>query len=97
MNDIECPYCGHEQEICNDDGHGLEEDIRHEEQCEKCKKFFVFTTYVSFHYTPYKADCLNGGEHKLEPVFHIPKHWPDWVRCKDCEYEKRGEFKEDTE
>ena len=47
MNDIECPYCGHEQEVCHDDGHGYSEDIDHEDQCESCDMFFVFTRKIN--------------------------------------------------
>jgi len=63
MYDIECPYCGKEQDICHDDGHGYEEGVRHEEECEECEKTFIFLTTISFDYEPYKADCLNGEPH----------------------------------
>ena len=94
MSDIECPYCQHEQEVNHDDGFGYEENELHEVQCHECNKYFVFTTYISYSYTSYKADCLNGANHNLYKVTHYPPIWPDWVRCKDCEYEKRGEYKE---
>ena len=45
MNDIECPYCGHEQEVNHDDGYGYKEDELHEQQCCECGKYFVFTTF----------------------------------------------------
>lgn len=94
MSDIECPYCGAEQNICNDDGHGLEEGVPHEEQCGECEKYFVFNTHISISYSAYKADCLNGKPHKYKPVVHIPKYWPDWKRCKVCGDEVRGKHKE---
>jgi len=28
-NDVECPYCGAEQEINHDDGQGYDEDVLH--------------------------------------------------------------------
>jgi hypothetical protein len=30
MNDIECPYCDAENEVCHDDGYGYEEGKAHE-------------------------------------------------------------------
>lgn len=93
-DDMECPYCGEEQEVCHDDGHGYAEDKRHEHDCSKCGKIFVFTTYISYHYTPYKADCLNGEPHRLKKTTIFPPYWPDAVHCQDCDYEKRGKYKE---
>jgi hypothetical protein len=85
-NDLECPYCGAENEVCHDDGAGYEEDVCHEMQCCECEKNFVFTTYISFSYTPYKADCLNDGEHQWEIVLGYPKHKElAEMRCKDCD------------
>lgn len=93
MNDIECPYCEHTQEVCHDDGVGYEEDRMHEMQCEECEKYFTFTTYIHYSYTPYKADCLNGSPHRLKKMNIYPQYWPDAVRCEDCDYEKRGDYK----
>ena len=30
MSDEKCPYCGHEIEICHDDGYGYEEGVKHQ-------------------------------------------------------------------
>lgn len=60
--DIICPYCDAEQEINHDDGFGYEEGIKHEMQCSKCKKNFVFETSISFNYDAEKADHLNGTD-----------------------------------
>jgi hypothetical protein len=92
MNDVDCPYCGAPQEINHDDGYGYEEDKLHEQQCGKCERHFVFTTQVSFYYTAYPAPCLNGVPHKMKPVVHYPKHWPDYRRCADCGHEERGDY-----
>ena len=78
MNDINCPYCDHEQNICHDDGFGYEEDVFHEKQCGACEKHFTFTTYVSFSYTAHKADCLNDGKHVWKRQYTI-------MRCQTCE------------
>jgi len=91
MSDVNCPYCGSEEEICHDDGYGYEEDKAHEQQCSNCEKNIVFYTSISFSYEAEKADCLNGAPHVLEPVFHIPEYWKNWVRCKYCGYENKGE------
>ncbi len=52
MNDIECPYCGHNQDVCHDDGQGYEEDETHVMECEGCDKAFVFTTSILYCYSP---------------------------------------------
>jgi hypothetical protein len=88
----DCPECGVPQEIDHDDGYGYEEDEIYEQECNDCGKTFVYTTtYIMFH-TVEKAPCQNGGKHKMEPVTHAPRHWPDWVRCKFCGHEVKGKF-----
>lgn len=94
MSDTNCPYCQAEIEIDHDDGCGYEEDVRHEQECPSCEKTFVFITSISFYYETSQADCLNGEDHELYPVEAYPRHWPDWVRCKHCSYEKRGKYME---
>ena len=91
MNDVRCPYCQEWQDINHDDGFGYEEDVLHEQECSKCEKIFTFYTYIIFSYESFKADCLNDGEHELEKVEGHHYH-PDWVRCKTCEYENKGEL-----
>lgn len=90
MSDFNCPYCDAPFDVCYDDGHGHDEDVLHEDECGACGKKFVFRTAISFDYYPAKADCLNGAPHRMEKVFSLPKHWPDWVRCKDCGHNVRG-------
>ena len=87
MSDINCPYCNAELNICHDDGHGYSEDARHEQECEYCEKTFVYNTFISFSYRPYKADCLNGAPHRLEKT----KTWPEKfarMACLDCDHEE---------
>ena len=86
-NDVNCPYCGAGQEICHDDGHGLEEDVLHQQECSKCDKTFVFTTGIIFVYEAQKADCLNGGEHKWKPTQTYPVEFT-MMRCSDCDEER---------
>lgn len=52
--DVECPFCGHENYICHDDGYGYEEDERHEQQCSKCEAEFEFETIICMYYDAYK-------------------------------------------
>lgn len=95
MKDVECPYCGKWQEINHDDGYGYEEDETFQQECDDCGKVFAYTTSVSYDHEASKADCLNGGKHNLKPVTHIPKIFPNWVRCSDCGYEEKGEIDKD--
>jgi len=89
-DDVECPYCGKDQEINHDDGFGYEEGVSHEQECGNCEKAFVFQTSISFYYESYKADCLNGSPHKWGKP---RKLWFDeevkkelWSRrCDDCD------------
>jgi hypothetical protein len=95
--DVECPYCGEWQEVNHDDGAGYEEGKKHEQQCGDCEKYFTFETTICYHYEAEQADCLNGDPHQLEPVIHFPRHWPNWVRCKNCEHEERGQYIQEVE
>ena len=87
IEDVECPYCGKWQEINHDDGYGFEEDEKHEQYCGNCGKNFVYTTCIIYQYDAYKADCLNGKNHDLQPTNTIPK-WATKMRCKDCGFER---------
>ena len=90
--DVECPYCGAEQEINHDDGYGYDEGEIYNQQCGQCDKYFAFTTGIIITHDAHKADCLNDGDHEWEPVNAYPKYWPDWVRCKNCGEENKGEI-----
>ena len=92
MSDVNCPYCGYDVEINHDDGYGIEEDTTHQQTCGVCDKVFVFHTELTLSYETAKAACLNGGEHKMVRVRHLPRYWPDWVRCKYCGKDERGEY-----
>ncbi len=81
--DIECPYCGQEQNINHDDGFGYEEGVKHEMECEACDKYFTFETSISFYYEPYKADCLNGSDHNYKLNYTYPSQWTK-MECQDC-------------
>jgi hypothetical protein len=97
-NDMECPYCGAECEVCHDDGQGYAEDKLHQHTCGDCGKTFVFTTSISFYYEPQKADCLNDGKHDWKPSKTYPKCYTRMV-CSMCDErreptdEERAAFK----
>lgn len=82
--DVECPYCGKEQDICHDDGYGYSEGEKHQQQCGYCNKTFVFETSISFYYDVEKADCLNGGEHDFKPTVTFPKEYTK-MQCSMCD------------
>ena len=83
MSDVECPYCGAEQEICHDDGYGYDEDGDYEQECGECGKTFAFTTSIHFYYS---AFC-KPGDHDLVP---LPGYTPPVSKCKRCEFFMRG-------
>lgn len=87
-DDVECPYCGEGQEINHDDGFGYEEDLRHEQQCGSCDKSFVFTTSISYYYEAVKADCLNGGDHRVKISATYPREY-SVMCCEDCDYKRK--------
>lgn len=89
MSDMKCPYCGADQEVCHDDGHGYAEDVKHEHTCSECDKTFVFETTIILCYEASPADCLNGADHRL--VFR--RSWPEQrsrMECEHCGYERRA-------
>jgi hypothetical protein len=94
MKDIECPYCGHEQDVCHDDGFGFEEDVAHEVECHECEKSYVFHTSIMYDYSASKADCLNGSPHDLE--VHDGRLYKR-EQCRDCDYSVREWKKQVTE
>lgn len=90
MADMNCPYCGADQEANHDDGAGYAEDVLHEHWCHACDKRFVFETFISLSYTAHKADCLNEAPH----TWLVTKTWPREyrrMRCTGC-----GEEREPT-
>ena len=93
MNDITCPYCGYEEEVCHDDGYGYEEDRKHQQQCGNCEKYYVFTTCISFDYDATKADCLNGQPHMWKHTHTHPIEYTN-MKCVYCD-EKRAPTSEE--
>lgn len=95
MKDVECPYCGHEQDISHDDGYGYSESEIYNQQCHNCDKYFSFTTSISFYHEVAKADCLNGSNHNWQPTKTYPKCCTK-MYCPDCG-EEREPTKEEKE
>ena len=85
--DIECPYCGKEQDIDHDDGYGYEEGTLHHQECCSCGKVFGYYTEISFNYEVKKCSCLNGGKHKWKLSDTIPKKYSKMV-CSECDEER---------
>ena len=63
------PYCEAEQDICHDGGYGYDEVFSTSRNAATAKTF-TFQTMVSYVYEVSRSDCLNGGDHELQPVMH---------------------------
>lgn len=87
--DLLCPYCKAGLRVGSDDGFGIEE-VKHQMQCDKCHKYFVFETYIIYRYEPTKAECLNGANHDWTAAWTYPKEYTK-MRCAVC-----GERREPT-
>ena len=98
--DVNCPYCGYEQDICHDDGYGYEEDGNHSQECAECEKTFGFTTSISYDYEVEQVPCLNGGEHIWRKPVHVPEHYAEAPRycnaCGEQGYAPNPRYREDT-
>lgn len=88
MNDVNCPYCNHPQDINHDDGYGYQESVTYNQQCGKCDKYFTFQTSISFDYDVEKADCLNGGAHNWKPTNTCPKEYTE-MYCTMCDERRK--------
>jgi hypothetical protein len=89
MNDIACPFCGHEQNINHDDGYGFEEDKIHNQECGNCGKIFGYTTSISYYYESLKTECLNTEEdtHDWKLTMTFPREFSK-MRCSYCSEER---------
>jgi len=95
MSDFDCPYCDAPQEVCHDDGFGMDESTTFHTECSECSKQFIFTTSFSVDHYAEKADCLNDGSHDFQPETCYPKIAAR-VRCKHCDtenYEATAEYR----
>ena len=82
MSDIECPYCGTEQEINHDDGYGYDEDREYEQNCVDCRRPFKFTTAISY---SYEVFCDGAHEMEQSPLTVGGKCLWSCGRCDYCE------------
>ena len=83
MEYINCPYCKAGLEINHDDGFGYEEGVKHQMECGKCEKTFIFETSVLFYYEAEKADCLNGEKHEYKITSTYPTEFSR-MECSIC-------------
>lgn len=81
--DIECPYCGADQNISHDDGYGCEEDEIHQQECSECEKYFAYSTTIIFSYTAWQAACMNEGDHDFRKTNTYPEEFAE-LKCKLC-------------
>ena len=82
MKDVECPYCHHEYDYCNDEG--FEQDSSWEETCPRCNKIFILRGWYVENYCESKADCLNGlADHDYQRTNTIPKKY-SVIKCTIC-------------
>jgi hypothetical protein len=85
MYDIECPYCGFEQNIDHEDCYGYCEGELYEQECSECGKTFGYETMISYSYTVKKLPCSNGEDHCLEEYKIIPPEFGVGKKmCKWC-------------
>jgi len=86
MTTVECPYCEEYVEIDTDDHY---EDYE-EYECPNCSKNFeVFAEATVSYSVCYKADCLNGGEHKWKQKIGVPEaFFKGKYFCEYCSKEK---------
>ena len=90
-NDVECPYCGADNEICHDDGYGFAEGVLHRQECEACGKTFAYETTISVYYEAFAAPCIDGdAEHDWEETGTFPRCFRK-LRCSVCGEEKEIE------
>lgn len=88
--DIECPYCGHWQDIDHDDGYGYEEGRTYNQECGKCGLTFIYYTSMHFSYEPQKAPCLNGEPHDFQQIVGAPReHFIGRFACSGCGKKER--------
>lgn len=96
MTDLICPYCDTEQEA-SPDIH--EPDAAHDHECVECEKSFKYYIEYTPHYTAWKADCMNGGDHDWRDVHSTARIAYKGVKqCRGCqEYNKQPNWKGEFE
>ncbi len=87
MKDVECPYCGLEQDVDHEDCSLYREDQLFTHECEACEKTFVYSISVHISFESAKAPCLNGEDHNWERTRTFPEEFAV-MRCNYCGEEK---------
>lgn len=91
IDDVKCPYCGADNEICHDDGQGYTEGVLHHQPCRNCDKTFAFETSICFYYEAFAAPCIDGDEeHKWKETNTFPRCYRR-LECSVCGAEKEIE------
>lgn len=85
MKDIECPYCGHEQEEPDD---CYEPNTNYEVECNKCEKVFHARCEYTRYWDTSPTPCLNDGKHDWKPLRGIgmpDEYYAERRRCSYCD------------
>lgn len=84
MSDLECPYCGADNEH---DSEQSSPGKAHHTQCSACEKDFIFHVDWEPCFYSRQADCLNGGEHDWKDLLneHNRQYYSLRRVCKQCE------------
>ena len=80
----ECPYCLTYQEICHDDGYGLDEGQVYEQGCSNCGRIFGFEVMHSIDYYTRRLPCANKKPHKWVTRPSFPAKERSKVECVWC-------------
>jgi transcription elongation factor Elf1 len=83
-NNVECPYCEAELEVCQDDGFATDESETYEQECHNCGKLFALQVAIHWDFNGHKAECMNGGAHNLVEIMSTGPWHIGYKYCKDC-------------
>lgn len=75
MFDVECPYCGHQFDVCTDDGAHCDQDTYESENCPECENTMMVETSWYPSRESFKAQCLNKDNPDMDD--HDFKEWVD--------------------
>lgn len=90
-DDVKCPYCGADNEICHDDGQCYDEGVLHWQGCTACGKTYAYETSIDVSHEAFAAPCIDGdAEHSWEETDTIPRCFRR-LRCSVCGEEKEIE------
>ncbi len=73
MNDVKCPYCGHEQEIDHGGSYSYTEEIDHEYECINCNKDFIYRIRIQHCYIVKAIDEFVDDEVRFDELNKKPR------------------------